>query len=209
MRKLGQEPSTPNRGLRVRDMTKETDSGLFDDSRRSFMKKGALTAGAVALGTAGAGTAAAQDGGDGEVIVHADDYFPGAGFTVAAALNNQTRDDLLEETGAADEFDSPDDWDAYIITYDFGGTSPSMGILMTEEADISQGDSETMGTDGQFRNTELAMVEATLGATGNSAEDGDGGDGDDGGDGGDTAGNGADNDSAGGDGGGGGGAGGN
>jgi len=93
--KMGQEPSTPNRGLRVRDMTKETDSGLFDDSRRSFMKKGALTAGAVALGTAGAGTAAAQDGGDGEVIVHADDYFPGAGFTVAAALNNQTRDDLL------------------------------------------------------------------------------------------------------------------
>ncbi|OLZ41219.1 calcium-binding protein [Natrinema saccharevitans] len=181
------------------------------------MKKGALATSMAALG-AGAmtGTGAAQDGGDGEVIVHADDYFPDTDFTVAASLNDQTRDDLLEETGAADEFDTPDDWDAYIITYDFGGTAPSMGILMTEEADLSQGDSETMGADGEFRNPELAMVEATLGASGNGGngddmgDDGGNGDdmGDDGGNGGDAGDDGGNGGGAGDDGGNGGGAGG-
>ncbi|WP_226041341.1 calcium-binding protein [Natrinema sp. DC36] len=145
-------------------MTDETDSGLFDDSRRSFMKKGALTAGAVALGTAGAGTAAAQGGG--QVTVFVDDYEPGADFTVASALNDGTKDELFQEAGLGEEFDTPDDWDVYIISYDMGGSAPSLGFLMTEDVDLSAGDSETMGTDGEFRNAELGLVEATPGETG-------------------------------------------
>ncbi|KDE60204.2 calcium-binding protein [Halostagnicola sp. A56] len=173
------------------------------------MKKGALAAGAVALGTAGASTAAAQDDSDGEVIVHAEDYNPGVEFTVAASLTDSARDDLLDETGAADEFDTPDDWDAYIINYDLGGSAPSMGVIMSENADLSQGDSDTMGEDGEFRNPSLAMVEATLGASGNggNSNGGNGGNGDTGTDGGDS---GAGNESDGGmdgDGGGGGGGG--
>ncbi|WP_193365027.1 twin-arginine translocation signal domain-containing protein [Natrinema altunense] len=145
-------------------MTDETDSGLFDDSRRSFMKKSALTAGAVALGTAGAGTAAAQDGGS--VVVFGDDYEPGVDFTVTSALNDGTKDELFSEAGLEDEFDTPDDWDVYIINYDVGGSAPSLGFLMTEDVDLSAGDSETMGADGQFRNSELSLVEATPGETG-------------------------------------------
>lgn len=163
MRKFDQGMSAPKRG-QVRDMTDETDSGLFDDSRRSFMKKGALTAGAVALGTAGAGTAAAQDGGS--VVVFGDDYEPGVDFTVASALNDGTKDELFSEVGLEEEFDTPDDWDVYIINYDMGGSAASLGFLMTEDVDLSAGDSETMGTDGQFRNAELGLVEATPGETG-------------------------------------------
>ncbi|WP_193787485.1 twin-arginine translocation signal domain-containing protein [Natrinema gari] len=145
-------------------MTDETDSGLFDDSRRSFMKKGALTAGAVALGTVGAGTAAAQDGGS--VVVFGDDYEPGVDFTVVSMLNDGTKDELFSEAGLEDEFDTPDDWDVYIINYDVGGSAPSLGFLMSEDIDLSAGDSETMGSDGQFRDAELSLVEATPGETG-------------------------------------------
>ncbi|MFB1062889.1 calcium-binding protein [Natrinema sp. H-ect4] len=192
-------------------MTKDTDSGLFDDSRRSFMKKGALATSMAALG-AGAmtGTGAAQDDTDGEVIVHAEDYKPGVEFTVAAALTGGSRDSLLEETGAAEEFSTPDDWDVYIINYDLGGSAPSMGILMSEEADLSQGDSNTMGEDGEFRNPSLAMVETTLGASSNGGDGGNGdGAGDDGGNGGGAGDNGGNGGGAGDDGGNGGGAGGN
>jgi hypothetical protein len=188
-------------------MTEESDTGLFDDSRRSFMKKSALTAGAVALGTAGAGSVSAQDDGDGQVVVFADDYEPGVDFTVASALNDGTKDELFQEIGAEDEFDTPDDWDVYIINYDGGGTAPELGFLMTEDISLSAGDSETMGADGEFRNSELSMVEATPGETGNGGDGGDGGDGADGGDGGD-GGDGADGGDGGDGAGGGGGAGG-
>ncbi|ELY74572.1 twin-arginine translocation signal domain-containing protein [Natrinema pallidum] len=155
-------------------MTDETDSGLFDDSRRSFMKKSALTAGAVALGTAGAGTAAAQDGGS--VVVFGDDYEPGVDLTVVSALNDGTKDELFSEAGLEDEFDTPDDWDVYIINYDVGGSAPSLGFLMSEDVDLSAGDSETMGADGQFRDSELSLVEATPGETGGGGDGGGGGD---------------------------------
>lgn len=157
-------------------MTEDTDSGLFGDSRRSFMKKGAASAGALALG---AGTAAAQDnetesegeepaggGGGGQVVVFGDDYEPDADFTVASSLEDGTRDELFDEIGASEEFDSPDNWDVYVINYDTGGAAPTLGHLMTEEADLSAGDSETMGTDASFRNAELDLVEASLGGGG-------------------------------------------
>lgn len=159
-------------------MTKDTDSGLFGDSRRSFMKKGAAGAGLLALG---AGAATAQDnetegedeepaggdgGGGGQVVVFGDDYEPDAEFTVASALEDGTKDELFEAIGASEEFDSPDDWDVYLINYDMGGSAPALGHLMTEEADLSAGDSETMGTDGTFRNAELDLVEAGLGSGG-------------------------------------------
>ena len=144
-------------------MTEDTDSGLIGDSRRDVMKKGALTASAVALGaSATSGSVSAQNG-DGQVVVFAEDYHPGVSFEVASMLNDGTKNDLLESAGAADEFDTPDDWDVYIINYDLGGAAPELGFLMTEDVDLSAGDSETMGSDGQFRNAELTMIEATPG----------------------------------------------
>ncbi|ELZ15099.1 calcium-binding outer membrane-like protein [Natrinema thermotolerans DSM 11552] len=111
------------------------------------------------------------------MVVFGDDYEPGVDFTVASALNDGTKDELFQEIGAEDEFDTPDDWDVYLINYDVGGSAPSLGFLMTEDVDLSAGDSETMGADGQFRNAELDMVEATPGETGGGGDGGDGGDG--------------------------------
>jgi hypothetical protein len=162
---LIQEQYTPNRGTPVRDMT-DDDSGLFDDSRRSFMKKGALATTAIALGAgATAGTSAAQDdNGNGDVVVFGEDYLPGVDFDVASQADTGTRDDVYEATGLDDEFSDPDDWDLFFIAYDTGGSSPTLGYLMAENAGISAGDSDTMGTDGSFRNAELNLIEATLGA---------------------------------------------
>ena len=165
----------------------EDDSGLFDDSRRSFMKKGAVATTALALGAGATGTATAQA--DGQVLVYGDDYRPGQDFTVVSALNTQTKDDLIEESGATDDvFDDPDDWEAYIISYDLGTEAPTWGFLFSEEITLSSGDSETMGNDGEFREPAVDLIEVTPGATGNGGDGedgGDGGDGDNGGDGGD------------------------
>lgn len=150
----------------------DDDTGIFNDSRRSFMKKGALATTAVALGAgATASTATAQE--DGEVVVFGDDYQPGVDMTVVAELNDGTRDELFSEAELEDEFDDPDDWDVYIINYDLGGSGPSLGFLMTEEADLSTGDSDTMGEDGQFRDAGLNLIEANLGETGDGDDEDD------------------------------------
>ncbi|AHF99368.1 hypothetical protein HALLA_11340 [Halostagnicola larsenii XH-48] len=131
------------------------------------MKKGALAAGAVALGTAGAGTAAAQDdGGSGMVVVFGDDYQPGVEYEIASTLDQGTKDEVFEAAELTDEFDTPDDWNLYLINYDMGGSAPSLGYLMSEE-DFSSGDSDTMGEDGSFRNAQLNLIEATPGESGN------------------------------------------
>lgn len=137
------------------------------------MKKGALAAGAVALGTAGASTAAAQDDGDGMVVVFGDDYEPGVEFEVASSLDQGTKDEVFEAAELTDEFDTPDDWNLYLINYDMGGSAPSLGYLMSE-SDFSAGDTETMGEDGSFRNAQLNLIEATPGESGDNGGNGNG-----------------------------------
>ena len=160
-------------------MTDETNE-LFDDSRRSFMKKGALATTAVALGaSATSGSAAAQEddngnNGDaeGDVLVYGDDYHPGADFDVVTELSTSSREELLQESGSEDDvFDDPDDWDVFVINYDFGTEAPMWGLVFTEDAELNAGDTATMGEDGDFRDTQLNLVEATLGATGDDAEE--------------------------------------
>jgi len=143
------------------------------------MKKGAVATTALALGAGATGTATAQE--DGQVLVYGDDYRPGQDLTVVSALNTQTKEDLIEESGSADDvFDDPDDWEAYIISYDLGVEAPTWGFLFTEDLSLSSGDSTTMGEDGEFRDPAIDLVEATPGATGNGGngdmeDDGDGG----------------------------------
>ena len=169
------------------------------------MKKGAAATTALALGaSATAGTVSAQDDGDGVVLVYGDDYQPGTDFEVISELNTQTKEDLIEDSGAEDEvFDDPDDWEAYIISYDTGTDAPDWGFLLSEEVSLSSGDSDTMGEDGEFRAPAVDLIEATPGETANGGNGGNG----DNGDNGDNGGNG-DMGADGGDGGDGGGAGG-
>src|SRR6056297_3738463 len=135
----------------------EDDSGLFDDSRRSFMKKGAVATTALALGAGATGTVSAQE--DGQVLVYGDDYRPGQDFEVISELNTQTKEDLIADSGSEDDiFDDPDDWEAYIISYDLGAEAPTWGFLLSEDIALSSGDSETMGDDGEFRDSQLDLV---------------------------------------------------
>ena len=159
----------------------DDDSGLFDDSRRSFMKKGAAATTALALGaSATAGTVSAQEA-DGVVLVYGDDYQPGTDFEVISELNTQTKEDLIENSGAEDDvFDDPDDWEAYIISYDTGTDAPDWGFLLSEEVTLSSGDSETMGEDGEFRAPAVDLIEATPGETANGGDGGNGDNGDNG-----------------------------
>ncbi len=134
-----------------------------DDSSASLAKRGTLAATALTLGaSATAGTAAAQEDED-VVVVFEDDYRPDADFDVVSELEPETKEDVLADSGSADDvFDDPDDWDAYIIKYDLDTDAPAWGILFTEDVALEAGDSETMGEDGAFRDSRLGMVEAEL-----------------------------------------------
>lgn len=144
-------------------MTRETDDPT-DDSAKSLAKQGTIAAGALALGTgAAAGTAVAQD--DEEIVVFGESYFPGVDYDVVAELEQATTTDILEsatETDGQTEFDDPNDWDGYIISYDIGDTAGVLALLFTEEADLETGDSETMSEEASFRNSTLYTVEADL-----------------------------------------------
>ncbi len=146
--------------MQVRDMSKETNGQ--PGARHSVVKKGALATTGVALGAAAtAGTAAAQD--DEDVIVLEADYRPDVDFDVVSELETRTLEDLIEDSGAGDDvFDDPDDWDAFIVNFDLGVEAPSWGILFTEDADLSAGDSETLGENGAFRRSRLGLVEVEL-----------------------------------------------
>lgn len=145
-------------------MSEEYKGGLFDDSRRSFMKKGALATTAVAFGTGATATTGAAQQGD-EVLVFGDDYLPGVDFEVVSELEDPTTDDVLETTNLTDELAEPENWNGYIIDYDVGGSASSLTLLFSEQADLSAGDSETMGEDGSFRAPDLNLIEATLGGS--------------------------------------------
>lgn len=140
-------------------------TGKTDDSTRSIAKRGTIAATALAIGTGvTAGTATAQD--DEEIVLFGDDYLAGTSFDVVSELEAQTVSNVLRSaTEGADQttFETPDDWDGYIIRYDSGEDAATLGLLFTEEVDLSAGDSETMGEDASFRNSALDLVETDLG----------------------------------------------
>lgn len=143
-------------------MTDDNEIRSARGSGRSVTKTGALATTGLVLGAGTfAGTAAAQDDDD-EVVVLGDDYRPDLDFDVVAQLAEETKDELIDNGGVADEFDDPDDWDAYLIDLDLTDDGPTFGFLLTEEADLEAGDSETMSEDATFRNAELNLIETTL-----------------------------------------------
>ena len=136
------------------------------DSRRDFMKKGALAATALAVGTGAAATtgtvAAQEEEEEGEVVIHGGDYYPGEEFLVLAELETASRDDLLEHLDEDEaEFDDPSDWDVYPIRIEVGGPGGRLGYIMVDndEVDTQPGDTGTMGETASFRNSELNLLE--------------------------------------------------
>ncbi|WP_255191228.1 calcium-binding protein [Natronobeatus ordinarius] len=136
------------------------------DSRRNFMKKGALAATALAVGagaTATTGSVAAQEEEEeGEVVIHGGDYYPGEEFLVLAELETGSKDDLLEHLDEdEEEFDDHGDWDVYPIRIEVGGPGGRLGYIMVEndEVEAEPGDTGTMGETASFRSSELNLME--------------------------------------------------
>ncbi|MFC4249606.1 twin-arginine translocation signal domain-containing protein [Natribaculum luteum] len=153
------------------DETYESEHDRSGDSRRSFMKKSALATGALVLGTGAASTAAAQD--DGDVLVFSYDYLPNQDFEVLAQLDQSTTISILELDGEeVEEIGGGDDYDGYVIRYDMGeDTAGVTTFLFTDEASLSEGDTETMSADASMLSSDLNILSASLGGG-----DGNGGD---------------------------------
>lgn len=94
-----------------------------EESRRSFMKKGAITAGGLALGAASADTATAQN--RRQVLLYSYEYHPGVQFRVIAPLQQSTTVRTLRLPGGGNvpEISQPDDYSGYVITYTLGGAA--------------------------------------------------------------------------------------
>lgn len=129
-------------------MTDDNDSlldGLTDDSsRRSFMKKGALTSVGFALGAAGSGSALGQEDGDTDTGTTGDQ----AGGTQAFMLLNQV------VPGAQFTVDSGElDWSpmdggqgdmaTHVVQYDFSASSYAF-LFVPSGVDASEGDQFTI-----------------------------------------------------------------
>ncbi|ELY49753.1 hypothetical protein [Natronorubrum bangense] len=142
-------------------MIKNSD-GQSNDSKRSFVSNGALATTATALGAGAlAGAAVAQN--EDEVVVFGDDFQPDVDFDVVSQLSSSAKLDIIEASGSADDvFDDPDDWDVFIINHDLGSDAPTWGLLFTEDLDLSAGDSETMGEDGDIRDPELHLMRIVM-----------------------------------------------
>ncbi|MFB6166039.1 MAG: hypothetical protein ABEJ31_12835 [Haloarculaceae archaeon] len=141
-------------------MTNEEKPQTGDESRRSFMKKGAVASGLVALGAAGVGTAAAQD--QASALVFSYDYYPGAEFTVTASLQQSTTTKMLQTPGGQNisEISSPADYNGYAIGYSLGG-SPIYSYLFTKRT-LQQGNSYSIGEEAQVLSSRLNLLSTSI-----------------------------------------------
>nr|WP_269844116.1 twin-arginine translocation signal domain-containing protein [Halegenticoccus soli] len=138
-----------------------------DESRRSFMKKGAVATGALALGLGATGSVAAQE--SGSVLVQANDFIPGARFRVTGSLPNSLTIDLLQGGRGRNinVVQNPGDYQGWVIRYT--ETPTALYALMFNDpgdVNVSQGDSMRFATEGaNYFADQLNLVEATVNPT--------------------------------------------
>lgn len=138
-------------------MTEETQHPSAD-SDRSRLKEGALATTALGVG-AGAVTSTATAQNEEEAVVPGRYYLPDVDFDVIAQFETPVKDGILESFD--DEFDIPDDWEAYAIEIDVGGSAGILGYMLVDEdeLDVEEGDSGTFGESASFRSSELNLIE--------------------------------------------------
>ncbi|WP_198668094.1 twin-arginine translocation signal domain-containing protein, partial [Saliphagus sp. LR7] len=143
-----------------------SDEISTDDSRRSFMKKGALAAGALAIGAgASASGVAAQE--DGNALVFSYDYHPGQSFDVVAQLEQSTTVNVLQvDDETVSEISQPDDYTGHVIRYNLDGSAGITAFLFSQDVSLSSGDSGTLGEDASMFSPELNLLSTDLGGGG-------------------------------------------
>ncbi len=100
----------------------ESNVLIDDESRRSFMKKGALASSAVALGLGASGTATAQQAGSALLFTY--DYSPRRQFQTVAQIQQSTTNSIL-----ADLVGQADEWTGFIVRYRRGEDDPGEFFL--------------------------------------------------------------------------------
>ncbi|RBI59651.1 hypothetical protein DMJ13_21150 [halophilic archaeon] len=136
-----------------------------DESRRSFMQKGALASGAVALGIASTDSAVAQDG-QRQVLVFTYDYYPGVNFRVTQPLQASTTVNVLRRPGGGTvpEISQPDDYNGYVINYQLGGDGQDQAgittLLFTQDS-LQTDTRYRLGSDAQVFSATLNLVSTT------------------------------------------------
>ncbi|ELY72879.1 hypothetical protein [Natronobacterium gregoryi] len=126
------------------------------------MKKGTLAATALAVGAgATAGSTAAQENDEGEVVVHAHDYYPEATFEVLTEFDTPTRDSFLENLDEdGDVFDDPADWNVHAVRIETDGDGSPLGYVMEEETlNLSEGDGGSFAETASFRSPAMNLLE--------------------------------------------------
>lgn len=99
------------------------------DSRRTFLKKSAVTSGALLVGVSSADTVAAQDGG-GDALMFTDEFYAEAQFRVISPVLNE--DPSIE--GFSEIWN---DYNTWMIEY--LNTNEEVYLFPTEDAEISEG----------------------------------------------------------------------
>ncbi|WP_225741191.1 twin-arginine translocation signal domain-containing protein [Halorussus halophilus] len=149
--------------------TYEEETG---ESRRSFMKKGAVAAGGLALGAASADSAAAQQSRN--VLVYSYQYYPGVRFRVIAPLQQSTTVRALRRPGGqtVPEISQPDDYNGYVITYRLstgGDTDRAAGIttFAFTRQNLQTGRNYRIGVDATVFSSRLSLLSSQARLQGN------------------------------------------
>ena len=145
----------------MRDDTQEPTG----DSRRTFIKKGALTATALTVSTGALATVATAD--TELATVHGTDYYPDADFDILTQLGTRSRNNYLEQYDEDEEvFSDHDDWEVYVIRIDIGEAEGELGHMLihpdNDEPDVEPGDSGTMDDIGSYRDPERNLIETEV-----------------------------------------------
>ncbi|WP_440009608.1 hypothetical protein [Halomicrococcus sp. SG-WS-1] len=141
-----------------------------EESRRSFMKKGALASGATALGLSSVDSAAAQDG-PVQVLVYTYNYYPNVAFDVIQQLQASTTVNVLRRPSGrtVPEISQPDDYNGYVINYRLGGQGgQSAGIttlLFTRDA-LQTNARYRLSGNAQVFSSDLNLLSTTARQTG-------------------------------------------
>ncbi|WIV68471.1 calcium-binding protein [Natrialbaceae archaeon AArc-T1-2] len=143
----------------------DNDHRSGGDSRRAFIKRGALAATALTVGAGATATVATAD--EEVAVLQGSDYYPDVDFDILTQLGTGTRDNFMEQFDEDEaEFGDPDDWEVYVIRIDIGESEGELAHMLididNDDPDVEPGDSGTMDEIGSFRNPEQNLVETEV-----------------------------------------------
>lgn len=159
-------------------MTRDNYLEDGDESRRSFMKKGALASSVAALGLASGGTAATNTNVQetpGTGLVFIDNYDPGVPFTVVTQMEQSTVNDVFAARQDDTTIIDPSNYNGYIVHEQYDEeTHGDFWFVFTQQATLETDQTYTFSEQVVFFSSELSLIKAEIRTveTGRAPEDG-------------------------------------